>query len=149
MAVPPESTSRRAPSQAGEQARGIDVDESSFPIVKLILRPQLTLEDIDAAYDRLEAIIRRGKPHVHWSDLRAVNPLRLSATLRKRFAERERQLYQLSDGVIRADVRVVDHPVVRNLLTAFEWLTGQAPWPVHNAASEDRALTWLAEQGFL
>ncbi len=127
--------------------RGIRVDSSLWPVVHMQVFADVTEADVDVAYEELESLVPRGR-HVHLTDLRHVNPLTIPATLRKKFAERERRLAEVAEGVIMADARVVDHPVVRGLLTAFEWLVGDVPWPVTNHASERAALDWLRERGF-
>jgi hypothetical protein len=43
----------------------------------------------------------------------------------------------------------VDGSAVRGLLTAFEWLAGDAPWPVRNVATTAEADDWLREMGIL
>lgn len=128
---------------AASAARGITLREGRWPIVEMHLHPHFTVADIDATYDRLEELAKRGEPHAHWTDLTRVDPLSIPAGLRKHFADRERRLYTLARGHLIADVRIVDNSVVRGLLRAFEWLTGDAPWPVRTVATEEEARAWL------
>jgi hypothetical protein len=123
--------------------RGISVREARWPIVEVCIYPELTARDIDSAYDRLEEIAKRREPHAHWTDLTKVDPLSIPASHRKHFADRERRLYSVARNYLVADVRIVEHSIVRGLLTAFEWLAGEAPWPVRNVATEEEARAWL------
>jgi hypothetical protein len=126
--------------------RGIEINEKRWPLVEMRIHRDVTVEDIDAAYDVLESIAKRGERHAHWTDLREIQPLSISPQLRKRFAERERRLFPLAGSLIVADVRIVDHPITRGLLTAFEWLVGETPWPVKNVGSDAEAIAWLREK---
>lgn len=123
--------------------RGIVIRETRWPIVDLCIYPRFTVADIDSAYDRLKEIATRGEPHAHCTDLTQIDPLFTSALHRKHFAERERDLYPVARGHVVADVRIVDNQLVRGVLTAFQWLAGEAPWPVRNVATPEEAKAWL------
>lgn len=121
-------------------------DLSEWPIVKVTFPLRIDVAYIDQMYDELEAVVSRG-PHAHWTDLRRADPLRMPATIRSRAAERERRLIHMAATVVMADVRLVNGAVQRGILTAFEWLTGKAPWPVANLSGPTEAYLWLQQHG--
>jgi hypothetical protein len=132
---------------SSDSKRGIEIVAERPPIVEIRIHPGFTVEDIDVAYDELEDIARRGAPHIHWTDLREVQPLSFTTEIRKRFAERERRMFEFGNECIDADVRIVEERMVRGVLAAFEWLTGSAPWPVRNLRSDVEAMAWLRSLG--
>ncbi len=128
--------------------RGIEYDDSEWPIVKVRFLGDTTVDDVDEMYAKIDAAIARG-PHIQWTDLREINPLTIDATLRVRAAEHEKRVIETSPEVVLADVRIVRGAVVRGMLTAFEWVSGSAPWPVKNVGTPEEAYAWLRELGVL
>lgn len=99
--------------------------------------------DIPAFYEEWDAIIARG-PHVVLLDLRAVDANTLGAAHRKQIAQAAEKRRRGFERTLVAEARLCSGPVVRAMMTAFDWLLKQPfQHPIANFSSTGAAEQWL------
>lgn len=123
----------------------ITIDTSRFPIVDATFVGAITANDYASAFERYTEIARRGE-HIVWLiDMRRFDPLKVDAVIRKKaaavFAANRDPLMRVSI----AEARVIESFLTRNVLTAFDWLTGANKWPCQQFATMPLAEEWLSE----
>ncbi|APR87730.1 hypothetical protein A7982_13079 [Minicystis rosea] len=118
------------------------IDESSWPLVVVTYPEATTGSQYRALFERYVELSKRGDKIGYLIDMRKFNPITAPAALRKIAAD---TFAEHRDVLVRATIceaRVVESPVTRGVLTAFDWLTGQK-WPCHNFTSMDEAERWV------
>lgn len=102
--------------------------------------------DIPEFYAEWDTIIARGR-HVVLIDLRKVDAGVLGAAHRKQVAEAAEQRRAGFERTLLAEARLCSGPVVRSMMTAFDWLLKQ-PFrhPIENFSSVDDAERWLTAE---
>ncbi|APR87734.1 hypothetical protein A7982_13083 [Minicystis rosea] len=117
-------------------------DESRAPLIVVTFPPTVTADQCIALFQRFLELARKGSKIGYVMDLRQFNPLSANAAMRKvaadAFAERRSELLRAT----LCEARVVDGPVLRGVLTAFDWLTGQK-WPCDNFTTMEDAERWV------
>lgn len=99
--------------------------------------------DIPAFYAEWDTVIARG-PHVVLIDLRAVDASTLGAAHRKQIAEAAERRRRGFERTLIAEARLASGPVVRAMMTAFDWLLKQPfQHPIANFSSMAAAEQWL------
>lgn len=89
----------------------------------------------------------RSSPIAILLDMREFNPLTVTAQMRKDAAALWHEHRQLMVRSIAAEARVISNPLVRGVMTAFDWLTSTPDrWPCKQFAVVETAETWLREQ---
>lgn len=103
----------------------LHVDGSRFPLVVATPPAPSQAGGIDLFYGEWDVFLARGR-HAVLLDLRRVNPLQVSASLRKDIARHIAQRRAALARTLVAEARVVPGAAVRGLLTAIDWLVGDA-----------------------
>jgi hypothetical protein len=127
-------------------------DDSRWPLLLIAYGPDATISDLEALYERwARAMLEKGR-HGVIIDFRRTNPFRVDAKVRKFVADEVHRRSTLFARFLAAEVRVVPHPLMRGVVTAFDWLMGSTfKRPLRNlrdlADAEQWLLTELAAQG--
>lgn len=124
----------------------IAVDVSRLPLVVVTFPPKIVIDDYEDVFERYAQISQGGAPLVWLVDMRRFDPFQVDALMRKQAA---RVFEKHRDILIEASVaeaRVVEGFLTRNILTAFDWLTGANKWPCQQFATVERAEAWLDER---
>jgi hypothetical protein len=103
-------------------------------------------EDLRSFYDQFGDAIRKGKIRGEVWDLSKVNPLFSTARQRKLVSECVKEIAPLLPGVMIAAGRVVPNSLVRGVVTAVDWLTGQYEHPVQNFALQFEAEQFVVDK---
>lgn len=123
-----------------------EVDESELPILKVRYPRIGGIEELEEVFATYRRVARENERVAYLLDMRQWSPLGQGAELRKRAAA----LYAENvDALARSAVceaRVVSNPIVRGVLTAFDWIKGDACWPCRTFTDMDAARRWVEEQ---
>jgi hypothetical protein len=102
------------------------------PIAYMVYPAEWEEHEIREFYRRFADGLRSGAIRGEVWDLTHLNPLFGNASRRKVAAECVKSITPLQPGVVMAAGRVVPSRVIRGLVTAVDWLTGQYQHPVEN-----------------
>jgi hypothetical protein len=99
----------------------IIVDSSRFPLVVQRFRRDVSAEDVEAMIRQFELLFHGGRRYalLVYSDQNAVV---MSATLRKRVSAWYRECTEQVRRINVATAVVLESPLVRGVMTAFNWL---------------------------
>lgn len=122
------------------------VDTARFPIIDVTYAGTVAPEDYASAFARFAEIARAGEPLVWLIDMRRFDPLKVDAVVRKGAAAVFQRHRDVLMRVSIAEARVVHGFLTRNVLTAFDWLTGANKWPCQQHATMSLAEHWLGER---
>jgi hypothetical protein len=127
----------------GTSARRYGFDGSEFPLVRFTYPSSPLPAEIPRYYQAYDAIWPRG-PHVLLVDIRRLNPLFAGAAARRALMKEVSARQPLIGKLLVAEARIVSSPVVRGLISAFEW-TRPTPRtaPFHVCENEIEARDWL------
>jgi hypothetical protein len=121
-------------------------DSSRFPFVTAIPPSETQANGVQAFYREWDVLLARGR-HVLLVDLRGVNATLAGAGLRREVAEAIKARQGAIRGSLLAEARVVRGPLVRGLLTAVDWLVGDAlSHPIRYFDVYDEAERWLRHE---
>jgi hypothetical protein len=131
------------PSLAVSDDPKLVVDASSWPLL-IFLYPRIaTAETVRDLYETWDEFLPRG-PHAVLSDLRRFNPITASPQVRRMAALEVEKRREVLQRLLIAEARVVTDPVVRGLVTAFDWVVGSTfTRPLRNVRSREEAETFL------
>jgi hypothetical protein len=117
-----------------------DIDESSWPIIKVTYPPIVTLEEIPVAASRLRKIFTTRGPMVTVSDISAVSVRAATPVIRKVVAEEADKLAAM--GAFIAEATIIRNPIVRVLHVGHAWLRVRTNHPIAAFADWPPALAW-------
>jgi hypothetical protein len=121
-------------------------DSTRFPFVVARPPPRHTPQTVVAYYLEWDELAARGR-HVLQIDLRSIDAASARATVRQQVAEEMRARKDAMRRSLAAEGRVVSGRAVRGVLTAVDWLVGDAvAHPVRYFESMDEAEGWLRTQ---
>jgi hypothetical protein len=130
-------------SISGAEAWGGAIyDFTHWPVLGIYVPASLTPEMVPGLFGEWEAICHARGAHFASLDMRDFDPVSAKGPTRRiaaREVERGMPVYRTS---LLGVVRLVEHPLSRALLTAFDWMV-PLPWPVHNTACPRDAAAWL------
>jgi hypothetical protein len=120
-------------------------DATRWPLLELRYPPTLSPDEIAALYGAWESFFVRGE-HAVLVDMREFDPFAGGAAVRKRVAEEVEKRRDAFERLLIAEVRVITSPLVRGVVTAFDWIVGSTfSRPVQNVATIAEAEAFLAE----
>jgi hypothetical protein len=118
-------------------------DSSRFPFVTTLPPSETRANGVQGFYREWDVLLARG-PHVLLVDLRRVNASLAGAGLRREVAEAIKARRNAIRTSLLAEARLVSGPLVRGLLTAVDWLVGDAlSHPIRYFDVYDEAERWL------
>jgi hypothetical protein len=117
-----------------------EIDESSWPIIKVTYPPVVTLEEIPVAAGRLRKIFTKQGPMVTVSDISAVSVRAATPLIRKRVAEEADKLASM--GAFIAEATIIRNPIVRVLHVGHAWLRVRTNHPIAAFSDWPPALDW-------
>ncbi len=118
-------------------------DGSAFPLVRLLYPSNALPADMTRFYRHYDEIWPRG-PHVLLVDLRRLNPLFGGDGARRALMKEVAARQPLVGKRLVAEARMVSGPVVRGIVTAFEWLRPTPRTaPLYICENEVEAIHWL------
>ena len=117
-----------------------EIDESSWPIIKVTYPPIVTLEEIPVAASRLRQIFTTRGPMVTVSDISAVSVRAATPIIRKMVAEEADKLAAM--GAFIAEATIIRNPIVRVLHVGHAWLRVRTNHPIAAFADWPPALAW-------
>ena len=126
------------------QADGFTVDDDEWPLVRSEFPNEPTTEGYRRLFEHYATLAQRGGSIAWLVDMRGFNPVTGNAAVRKAAAQVFESHRETLSRVTLCEARVVDGAVVRGILTAFDWLTGNK-WPCANFATAEEARAWIAE----
>lgn len=124
----------------------ITIDDARWPLVDVEFVGNVSKDDYRSAFARYAELAERGDKVVWLIDMRRFDPLSVDASTRRAAAD----VFELHrDALISvsvAEARIIESFVTRNVLTAFDWLTGGNKWPCEQFATQAGAETWLRDR---
>lgn len=118
-------------------------DTSRWPLVVIRYGPHMDEEASHHLYTTWDALLARG-PHATLIDLRATNPLLLSAKVRKTAADAVEARRPIFEKQLVAEARCVSSAIMRNVVTAFDWMVGNTfARPLKNFSNYAESEAWL------
>ena len=127
------------PTRADESSIGFDT--SRFPLVVIELCTSPTLEAHRKMFDACNRLAARGQRFGYLIDMRKVNPFSLNAALRKEAAAMYKEHLDMRRGMTICEARVIEHPLIRGVAVAFDWIVGHH-WPTATFGSVEHAEDW-------
>jgi|HubBroStandDraft_1064217.scaffolds.fasta_scaffold15190_3 hypothetical protein len=124
-----------------------DIDDSSWPIVKVTYPPFVTAKEIPLAAARLRAIFAKRGPMVTVSDISAIDVKAATPVLRKMVAEEADRLARA--GAFIAEATIIRNPLVRILHVGHAWLRVRKDHPTAAFSDWPSALQWARERAGL
>ena len=131
------------PETPSTAAKRYGFDGSEFPLVRFVYPSSPLPADLPRYYKVYDDIWPRG-PHVLLVDLRRINPLFAGAAARRALMKEVAARQPLIGKRLVAEARIVASPVIRGLISAFEW-TRPTPRtaPFFVCENEVEARAWL------
>ena len=119
------------------------IDDSRWPLVLVDWVGDVTLEEIDAHFEKMAMLTRRGRRFAVLVDMRGIE--HQTAAHRQRGAEKLKSLAREAREAVVCTAHVVSSSIERGVLTAVYWLS--AP-PFETKVFTDRgaAQAWLSEK---
>ena len=130
---------------------GIEIQNSDGLIWILLFPEVFRIGDFRQLFVDLRRLNPELRSHAVLADMSAINPLTVSAASRNEAAEvlQENADYALT---CLCEGRVAPNPIIRGMLTVFDWLAPK-PWSINNLSSGEAAELWLrghlAKLGFV
>jgi hypothetical protein len=116
----------------------IVVDASRVPLIVVTYPDACTLEDYEQLFERYAALAKQHKRLAWLIDFSRHNPVTAPAALRQGAARIFEQHRATLTRVSVCESRIVQNPLARGVLIAFDWLTPNK-WPCGNFASRAEA----------
>jgi hypothetical protein len=121
-------------------------DSTRFPYVVATPPVRHTSASVRAYYLEWDELAARGR-HVLLVDLRRIDPASAGATVRRQVAEEMRARRDAMRRSLAAEARVVPGALLRGILTAVDWLVGDAvQHPVRYCETTEEAEGFLRTQ---
>lgn len=124
---------------------GIDIEHSDGLIWVLRYPDTFRLGDFRQLFLDVKRLNPTRKRHAVLIDFRKMNPLSMSPEARRESAEVFQEHGDYLEATCIAEARVAPNPVIRGILTVFDWL-GPKPWPINSLHSGETAELWLQGQ---
>ena len=121
----------------------IELDRWPIVVVRYPAQPVGMLEGYRWLFERYAEICERGDGICWLIDFAVANPLAIGARMRRAGAEIWSAHREVLTAATLCEARIVNHPLSRGVLTAFDWVTGEK-WPTSNFETEREALRWIA-----
>jgi hypothetical protein len=122
------------------------IDDARWPLVDVHFIGTVSTEDYRSAFARYAELAKRGDKIVWLIDMRRFDPLSVDASTRRAAADVFAEHRDALMSVSIAEARIIESFVTRNVLTAFDWLTGGNKWPCEQFATHHGAETWLRDR---
>ncbi len=122
------------------------IDDARWPLIDVHFEGSVAKDDYRSAFARYAELAQRGEKLVWLIDMRRFDPLTVDAATRKAAADVFELHRDALMSVSIAEARIIESFVTRNVLTAFDWLTGANKWPCQQFATKAGAETWLRDR---
>jgi len=122
------------------------IDDARWPLIDVHFVGDVSKDDYRSAFARYAELAKRGEKVVWLIDMRRFDPLGVDASTRKAAADVFAEHREALMSVSVAEARIIESFVTRNVLTAFDWLTGANKWPCEQFATQTGAETWLRDR---
>jgi hypothetical protein len=123
---------------------GFFLDTDRWPLLVLRYARDATEADVLALYDAWEKEMDRRGRHGVISDFTNANPFRVSPKVRKMIVDQVEKRRAHFERYLLAEARVVPHPLIRGMVTAFDWVIGATfKRPLRNVADLATAERWV------
>jgi hypothetical protein len=133
----------RVSAEAARTA-GFFLDTSRWPLLVLRYERDASEADVLGLYDAWEKEMERRGRHGVISDFTHNNPFRVSPKVRKLIAGQVEKRRTHFERYLLAEARVVPHPLLRGMVTAFDWVIGSTfKRPLRNVADIVTAEGWV------
>ncbi len=128
----------------------IVVDDSRAPLIRASFPESLTLDDYEVLFERYAEISRQHARLAWLIDFTRCNPVTMPAAIRQGAAKIFERHRAILTRVSVCESRIVQQPLARGILTAFDWLTPNK-WPCGNFSSgseaEEFCRQYMAREG--
>jgi hypothetical protein len=134
-----------------ETSKGlISIDARRLPLVEITYNPvplgDHLAGDYREAFEEYARLARAGGPLLYLIDMRRLDPLKVTAPMRREAARIWSMYTDRLQLVSVATARVITSPVTRGVVTAFDWFTSANRWPCRQFALKADGERWLREQ---
>lgn len=120
-----------------------EFDASRWPLLVIRYAPEMTQEEMGEVYVEWDKYLARGA-HAVYIDIRASNPLLISASVRRFAAEQVELRRARFEELLVAEGRCVSGVLMKNIVTAFDWMVGSTfKRPLQNFSSYRDGEAWL------
>lgn len=131
---------------------GVEIQNSDSLIWILRYPAVFRIGDFRQLFIDLKRLNPECRKHAVLVDMSAINPLTVSAASRREAAEVLNEHADFLAMTCLCEGRVAPNPIIRGMLTVFDWLAPK-PWTINNLFSGEAAELWLrghlAKLGFV
>lgn len=124
---------------------GIEIDKTNSRIWLLRYPDTFRVGDFRQLFVDVKRLNPDCYKHAVLIDLRRMNPLSATADIRREAAEVLQENMEHLEATTVAEARVAPNPLVRGMLTVFDWLQPKA-WAINNVVTGPAAELWLRAQ---
>jgi hypothetical protein len=122
------------------------LDESLLPILVVTYPKDMTIEMLDALFANYLRLARERDQLAYVVDMRFLDLSLVGASGRRHAAElHARHRKELARSSV-CEARVVSSPLMRGVLTAFDWIKGEGLWPCETFATREEAVAWINQK---
>lgn len=135
-----------APSEDAVRFARSRFDARRWPLLVIEAWTPKGPDDVSAQYVAWDEYLARG-PHGAVVDLSELDALKVSAVERQRAADEVSKRAFGYERSLVVEARVVPSTLIRNMVTAFEWLTrAKNSRPLRMFATRDEAVAWVVSE---
>jgi hypothetical protein len=121
-----------------------NVDDSSWPIVRITYGDVITFDEIAELAARLQGIFEKRGPMVMLIDVSALAASNVTALHRRRLAEGADTL--AAQGALLGEAVIIPNPILRALYVGYTWACKRKTFPSQSFFDAEAALAWAREQ---
>jgi hypothetical protein len=121
-----------------------NVDDSSWPIVRITYGAVITFDEIAELERRLQSIFQKRGPMVMLIDIGRLAITSPTPLHRKRLAEASDRLS--AQGAFLAEAIFIPNPILRALYVGYTWARTRKDFPFASFTDAEAALAWAREQ---
>jgi hypothetical protein len=124
---------------------GIEIDKSNSRIWLLRYPETFRLGDFRQLFVDVQRLNPERYKHTVLIDMSRIQPLSATAEIRREAAEVVAANMEHLVATTVAEARVAPNPLIRGMLTVFDWLQPK-PWGINNVVTGPAAELWLRSQ---
>ena len=124
---------------------GIEIDETNSRIWLLQYPDTFQIGDFRQLFVDVQRMNPENYKHTVLVDMSRINPLSMTSEIRREAAEVVEANMDHLKATTVAEARVAPNPLIRGMLTVFDWLQPK-PWGLNNSATGPAAELWLRSQ---
>ena len=134
-----------------ETSKGLlSIDSRRLPLIEITYNPvplgAHLVTDYHEAFAEYARLAQAGEPRLYLIDMRRLDPLKVTAPMRREAADIWKTYLDRLQPVSVATARVITSPLTRGIVTAFDWFTDAHRWPCRQFALKADGERWLREQ---